>query len=166
MVKKTNSIKKAKDRDIPLIRSLSQRIWPLTYSAIITPAQIEYMMDLMYSEDALRSQMENSHEFIIAYEGKEPVGFASFSLIEPGVYKLHKIYLLPEKQGKGVGSYMINEIISSIRGIGGNSLLLNVNRNNRARDFYEKLGFEIIREEDIDIGNGYYMNDYVMQIKI
>ena len=35
-----------------------------------------------------------------------------------------------------------------------------------AINFYKKNGFQIIREEDVDIGNGYYMNDYVMSKSI
>jgi ribosomal protein S18 acetylase RimI-like enzyme len=43
---------------------------------------------------------------------------------------------------------------------------LNVNRNNKALGFYQKFGFVILREEDIDIGNGYFMNDYIMVCKL
>jgi Acetyltransferases len=86
-------------------------------------------------------------------------------MAEPGIYKLHKIYVLPYNQGKGTGKFVITEIIRAISRKGGKGLQLNVNRNNKAKDFYEKMGFVVIREEDIDIGNGYFMNDYVMEIR-
>jgi ribosomal protein S18 acetylase RimI-like enzyme len=73
---------------------------------------------------------------------------------------------MPQSQGKGTGKFVINEILKAIIIKGGKALQLNVNRNNRAKEFYEKLGFTIIREEDNDIGNGYLMNDYVMEKKI
>jgi ribosomal protein S18 acetylase RimI-like enzyme len=123
------------------------------------------MMSLMYSEEALKKQMKEKHEFIIVSDGLEPVGFASFSLLETGIYKLHKIYVMPQNQGKGTGRFVINEIIKAIIRKGGKGLQLNVNRNNKAKDFYEKLGFTLIKEEDIDIGEGYFMNDYVMEKK-
>lgn len=160
------SIRKASENDIPLIRQLSEKIWPLTYSSILAPEQIEYMMNLMYSESALRRQMQEGHEFMIINDVREPAGFASFSRVEAGIYKLHKIYLLAEKQGKGTGRFVIDEIIRTLQAKGGQSLQLNVNRNNKAKDFYEKLGFRVIRTEDIDIGSGYFMNDYVMEKKI
>lgn len=160
------SLRRAYEKDIPLIRNLSQQVWPQTYSTILSPEQISYMLDMMYSEQSLSKQMKEQHEFIIVNDGSEPVGFASFSLQSPGVYKLHKIYMLPSMQGKGAGRFVINEILKAIHRKGGHALQLNVNRNNKAVDFYKKFGFEIIREEDINIGNGYYMNDYVMEKKI
>lgn len=160
------SLRRAYEKDIPLIRDMSLKVWPQTYSTILTPEQITYMLNMMYSEQSLAKQMKDQHEFIIVDDGNEPVGFASFSLTEPGIYKLHKIYMLPAMQGKGAGKFVIGEIIKAIARKGGRALQLNVNRNNKAKDFYEKLGFTVIREEDIDIGNGYFMNDYIMEKKI
>lgn len=160
------TLRQAMQKDIPLIRELSHRIWPSAYSTILSAEQIDYMLRLMYSEDSLLSQMKEKHEFIIVNDGKTPVGFASFSLSGTGVYKLHKIYVLPEKQGKGTGKFVITEIIKAMVRKGGTALQLNVNRNNKAKEFYEKLGFIVLSEEDIDIGNGYFMNDYVMEKKV
>lgn len=157
------SIRRAMIKDIPLIRELSQKIWPATYGAIISSEQLEYMLELMYSEEALKKQMDEQHEFIIVSDGAEPIGFASFSLVEPAKYKLHKIYILPGSQGKGAGRFVIEQVIKAIIRKGGTALKLNVNRNNKARGFYERLGFIMIGEEDIDIGNGYFMNDYIME---
>jgi RsiW-degrading membrane proteinase PrsW (M82 family)/ribosomal protein S18 acetylase RimI-like enzyme len=159
-------LRRAYKNDIPLIRDLTFKIWPQTYSSILSESQIDYMLDMMYSETALQKQMKENHEFIIVNDGIEPVGFASFSLLEPGVYKLHKIYVMPQNQGKGTGKFVINEILKAIILKGGTALQLNVNRNNKAKDFYDNLGFVVIREEDIDIGSGYFMNDYVMEKKV
>lgn len=160
------TIRRAFEKDIPLIRELSLKVWPQTYSTILSAEQIDYMLEMMYSERSLANQMKEKQEFIIVSDGNEPIGFASYSLVEKGVYQLHKIYILPGLQGKGAGKYVIRELVNAIARKGGKSLQLNVNRNNKARDFYEKLGFAIIREEDIDIGNGYFMNDFVMEIII
>ena len=160
------TLRRAFEKDIPLIRDLSLKVWPQTYSTILSAEQIDYMLEMMYSERALASQMKEKQEFIIVNDGNEPIGFASYSLAEAGIYKLHKIYILPGLQGKGAGKFVIRALVSAIARKGGKSLQLNVNRNNKAKDFYEKLGFGIIREEDIDIGNGYFMNDYVMEIII
>ena len=159
-------LRRAYEKDIPLIRDLSMKIWPQTYSAILSAAQIDYMLKMMYSEVALQQQMKEKHEFIIVTDGTTPIGFASFSMYEPGVYKLHKIYVMPQNQGKGTGKFVINEILKAITRKGGIALQLNVNRNNRAKEFYEKLGFVVLREEDNDIGNGFLMNDYVMEKKV
>lgn len=162
----TMLIRKAYPHDIPLIRDLSDKIWPQTYANILGADQIDYMMNLIYGEASLSEQMQKGHEFVIIYDGVLPIGFASISQLEPQVFKLQKIYVLHTYQGKGTGRFAINELIKLIKQKGGTTLLLNVNRHNIAKSFYEKLGFHVIREEDIDIGGGYYMNDYVMELNL
>jgi ribosomal protein S18 acetylase RimI-like enzyme len=71
--------------------------------------------------------------------------------------------LLPETQGKGFGKFMINEVIKIAKSNNQKGIYLNVNKYNTAKFFYEKLGFVISKEEVIDIGNDYVMDDYVME---
>lgn len=149
--------------DIPLLCTLADQVWPLTYEKILSRPQIIYMMRLIYSEASLRRQMETGHEFIILYNAGIPVGFASYSELEPGLFKLQKLYVLPNQQGRGTGRFLINEVISLVKSRGAVALRLNVNRHNKARSFYEKIGFTVIKEEKIDIGNGFVMDDFVME---
>lgn len=160
------SIRKTTCNDIPLIRDLTFRVWPQTYASILTPGQIDYMLDMMYSEHSLKKQMNDGAQFIIVYDECEPVGFASYQQIEPGVYKLHKIYVLPSQQGKGTGKFMLDQVINEIKNKGATSLQLQVNINNKAKTFYEKLGFTEKELINLDIGSGYFMNDYVMEKKL
>jgi len=120
----------------------------------------------MYSDASLQQQIENGDQFIVAYEEEQPVAFASYGAIknEPGIYKLHKIYILPSQQGKGIGKKLIDYITRAIAPA--TAIKLNVNRNNKAISFYKNAGFKIIDEADIDIGNGYFMNDYIMQLDL
>lgn len=150
--------------DINTIGFLAQQIWPVAYKDIVPPEQLSYMLGLFYNPAALRRQMlEDKHSFLMVEEEDEAIGFASWSqLADPGVYKLHKLYVMPGRQGKGTGRAMLNFIYEDIKG--GRALQLNVNRHNKAREFYEKMGFSVIREEDNDIGNGYFMIDYVMEL--
>ena len=157
------TIRHATDEDITLIRELSLQVWPQTYASILSKEQIDYMLDMMYSEASLHRQLQDNHHFIIVYNAGVPVGFASYSRLQSNLFKLQKIYVLPVHQGRGTGRFIVEQIISDIQEQGAETLLLNVNRNNVARHFYEKLGFEVICEEDIDIGNGFFMNDYIME---
>src|SRR5436190_2132627 len=96
------NIKKAGTESIALIRQLSHAIWPEAYKHILTPAQMEYMLELIYSEEALIHQIEcERHQFIIAYEDNIATGFASYSpkRMEPSICRLHKLYVLPNRQG-------------------------------------------------------------------
>jgi diamine N-acetyltransferase len=163
------SIQKVDATFIPAIRQLALHIWPTTYKEILSAEQLSYMLDLLYSDNALQKQIASGHEFIIVDENKVAIGFASYSSKseeEPFVYRLHKIYIDPDQQGKGIGKILLNYIINDVQSKNATHLELNVNRYNKALHFYQKNGFEIIREEDIDIGNGYFMNDYVMQKKL
>jgi diamine N-acetyltransferase len=160
-------IREARLEDIPLIHQLAHATWPAAYSHILTDDQLQYMLENIYSYPSLEKQMiGHAHDFIILDYNKAPHGFASFSEINPGRYKLHKLYVLPSSQGKGFGKTLLDEVIHSARSSSATSLILNVNRHNKARFFYEKLGFDVIGEEDIDIGQGFFMNDYVMEKKL
>ncbi|MCR6719883.1 MAG: GNAT family N-acetyltransferase [Chitinophagaceae bacterium] len=153
----------ASPKDISLIQYLAQQVWPQTYQQILHPNQIQYMMNMSYSPTALQEQMARGHFFFVVYNQSDPVGFLSVGGVGVGQYRLHKIYVLGTEQGKGTGRLILESIMNYLRNAGGKSLELNVNRNNRARSFYEKMGFVIIREEDINIGEGFFMNDFVMR---
>lgn len=120
---------------------------------------------MMYSVSALQEQFEKGHHFILAAEDEDPVGFASYELNYDGTSKtkIHKIYILPSQQGKGTGKTLIGYIAEEARKNNQQALLLNVNKNNIAQHFYNKLGFDVIDEVVIDIGNGYVMDDFVME---
>lgn len=160
------TIRSATADDIPLIRTLAAQTWPLTYEKILSSGQIKYMMRMIYSEGSLHQQMEAGHQFLIVYNTGIPVGFASFSEIEPTVFKLQKIYLLPNQQGRGTGRFAISQVISLVMQMGATALQLNVNRLNKARGFYEKIGFAVIKEEKINIGQGFFMDDFVMEKRL
>jgi ribosomal protein S18 acetylase RimI-like enzyme len=161
-------LRKAKEDDLQIISDLATKIWPQTYSAYISEEQLDYMLDLMYNRGELLAQLQKGHTFLIAADEGKDVGFAGFSIIdiEKGCYKLHKLYVLPEMHGKGVGKILINEVVNLAISHGGKALQLNVNRANKAKDFYEKAGFRIKETVDVNIGNGFFMNDYVMELPI
>lgn len=157
------NIQKTGEEGIPLIRELTFQVWPQTYAGILSPQQIGYMLEMMYSPGSLQQQMAEGAQFIILYEENTPVGFASYQQLEQAIYKLHKIYVLPSQQGKGSGKYIIEWIEAEIRPLGAQFLQLQVNKYNKARSFYEKLGFTVVKAIVIDIGEGYFMDDYLMQ---
>jgi diamine N-acetyltransferase len=153
--------------DIAYIQYIAHGTWPLVYGPIVGEAQLKYMLDLIYSTSSLEKQMKDGSVFLIAEENHDPIAFAAYFLKSPNVYKLDKLYTLPNQQGKGLGKLLINRVIEAIKPLGATSLLLNVNRyNTKAQNFYRHLGFEIIEEVDIPIGAGFFMNDYVMELKL
>ncbi len=162
------SIRPAEPDDINTIGFLAQQIWPVAYDGIVPPDQLQYMLNLFYSPAALRKQMiEERHQFLLVEQGAEAIGFASWGAMqEPGVFKLHKLYVLPGQQGKGLGRSMLQFIFGVIVPEGATILRLNVNRFNKARQFYERLGFRVVGEEDVAIGDNYFMIDYIMEAAV
>lgn len=158
-------IRTATLEDIPLIQQLTDEIWRPTYQDLMTSEQLEYMIAMMYSAASLTSQMtEKQHEFLLLYDDQRPIGFAAYSTTdEAGIYKLQKIYLHSDYQGKGVGRLLLEGVIERVKAANGTTLELDVKRDNKARFFYEKQGFTILKEKDTNIGNGYWMRDYVMR---
>jgi diamine N-acetyltransferase len=156
--------KKAEIEDIAQIRAIAEKTWFVTYEPILGKEQPKYMFDLIYSEEALAEQMLSEQTFVMQFADNQIVAFASYSLKdeENGIYKLNKLYLNPDLQGGGFGRKLLGEVENQIKNLSGKILDLNVNRYNKARFFYEKVGFEIILEEDIPIGD-YWMNDFVMR---
>lgn len=163
-MEKELQIRPADVEDINTIGWLAQQIWPIAYHDILSKDQLDYMLQLIYSPASLKQQMEKNQIFILAELDEEPVGFASYSAITTdGVFKLHKLYVLPDLHGKGLGQALMDFVTSEVLSLGAITLRLNMNRHNKAKHFYERNGFTIVGEDDVDIGNNYYMNDYIME---
>jgi GNAT superfamily N-acetyltransferase len=159
---------RAGEEDYDTILSMAKIVWPHTYSKILSAEQLDFMFDMMYSKEAYKEQLLiKNHHFLIAKEGSNPVGFASYEVnYRTETAKIHKLYVLPQTQGSGVGKVLISKIESIAKKYGNNLITLNVNRYNPSVNFYLKSGFTKAGQEDISIGNGYLMEDYIMQKKL
>lgn len=162
-------IRNASLEDIQVIRAMAAAVFPSTYKNILSSDQIDYMMEWMYSEESLRRQMtEENHCYYIAYKEGLPVGYLSIQPDGEDVFHLQKLYLLPALQGMHLGEQCFQYAIAAIKKLHPTPcrMLLNVNRCNKALAFYQKMGMVIDSEGDFPIGNGYYMNDYIMRMDI
>ena len=163
------SICEASTEDIGIIQKIAHQTWPAVYSEIITPTQIKYMLDLFYSETALFENMtKNGHDFLLLKVEDEAIGFAAFehNYRNQNVTRLHKLYLLPKFQGKGQGKLLVEAVVEKAKENLSLNISLNVNKFNPAIDFYKKLGFEIVGEEKLPIGNDFFMDDYKMALQL
>lgn len=158
-------IREAKTEDIAAIISLAEATWWHTYLPIIDKEQVDYMFGQIYTPEALDRQMRFwQHTFLLIEEDGKAIAYASFSPRpeQDEVVKLHKLYLLPELHGKGLGKQLVKEVEARVLAGGRKILELNVNRDNKALFFYQAIGFKIVKEEDIPIGP-YWMNDYLLR---
>lgn len=165
------NIIQADSSHIPDIQKIAIKSWEVTYSDILSQEQFDYMIEMMYSYDALNKQMaEQKHHFLLIRDQASSgyCGFVSYELNykNQAKTKIHKLYLLPECKGKGMGRMLIEKVILLARSAENSHVSLNMNRNNKSLGFYKQMGFEIVGEEDINIGNGYLMEDYIFEKKI
>lgn len=168
------TIRRATIEDIPLIQKMANVVFRKTYADILSPEQMEYMMDWMYSTSSLQGEINGEgNDFYIAYSAAVPVAYISFG--QDGstddvvkLFHLHKLYVLPEYQHSGLGSRLfefVKELLSehySERC----RIELNVNRSNPAVGFYEHIGLVRTRQGDFPIGKGFYMNDFIYTLDI
>ncbi|WP_310554492.1 GNAT family N-acetyltransferase [Flavobacterium sp.] len=149
-----------------IIQDLAYRIWPSTYGAILSKVQLDYMLNMFYDIHFLEIQMlQKNQTFLLIEENQEYLGFCAYELNHENSEntKLHKLYVLPKTQGKGVGKLLLQEVEKIALQNNNNTVLLNVNRFNKAQEFYKYLGYQTIETVNIEIGNGYLMEDYVMK---
>lgn len=157
--------------DIPVIQDLAEQTWWPTYGPIQPREKIEFLLKMFYSKDALSAAMDDgTQEFILALDDDQAVGFASYGerADVQGIFKLHKLYVLPATHGKGTGAGLVDEVKQRVRrrtpSGSGCVIDLNVYRGNPARGFYEKLGFRIIAEVNEPVGK-FFFEDYLMRME-
>jgi GNAT superfamily N-acetyltransferase len=156
---------KATSADIPLIHSMAEKIWWAHYPSVITNDQIEYMLQMMYSEKAITLQMEQKQNYTLIYADGEAVGYYAVTEKSPHKFFLNKFYIDTIKHRIGIGAAAFDHIKSNdCKGF--EEITLQVNRRNiKAVNFYFKHGFVIDYVDDFDIGNGYTMDDFFMKLK-
>jgi diamine N-acetyltransferase len=163
-------LKLAAPEDWPAIRTIACKTWPHTFCAVMPKEQIDYMLELIYNEQSLKEQMvKKKHQFLLVLKNDDPVGFASYELNYRNASQLmvHKIYLLPQSQGLGIGTKVFDYLTGIAKTNNQKLLRLKVfYKNNKAEAFYKKYGFANAGTESTDIGNGYIILDNVMEKQV
>jgi len=150
---------------LAVVRDIAAVIWPETFRAILPPEQIPYMMRMMYAPEVMEKELAAGFRFDALYLDEVPAGYVSYSKYElPGVAKLHKVYLLSKFHGQGWGTLMLKHACRRCRELGFDRVRLNVNKHNaRAIAAYERNGFSRVEAVKIDIGGGFFMDDFIME---
>ncbi len=160
------NIRTATPADADHIMKIAHQTYWATYRDILSTEQITYMLGAIYVSDTVGEQIADNTQtyLILEEEDGQPVAFAAYAprTDDASIYKLHKLYCLPQTQGKGYGQALIKAVEQATLDAGSHTLDLNVNRHNKAKNFYEKMGFSIVYDEDVPIGP-YFMNDHVMR---
>lgn len=160
------TIREAVAEDIVTIRQIAEQTWPETYGGIISEEQISYMLEMMYSNLSLQQQMQSGHRFYLAELRNKAIGFASVSDEGNGIFKLNKLYVLPSIQKTGAGKALLQEVMAYAKSKDAVQLILQVNKQNGAKQFYEKHGLKVLEEKVLELEHGFVMDDYIMGIHL
>ena len=149
--------------ELTTIAILAQEIWPGVYSGIFRPGQFEYMMKMMYAPEVMHRDRDHGVHFILLTDGEMAIGFSAYGPVRGRDCELHKLYLTPRYQHRGLGARLITHASDWARKEGAERLFLHVNKNNApAIRAYLRNGFKAVDSVTTDIGGGYVMDDYIM----
>lgn len=158
---------KTTEKDIPLIQDLAKRSWENAYAEILSQEQMHYMLTTMYSEAQLSEHLQNPnyHYYLVFDEVLNSFdGFLGYeNHYEENTTKLHRIYLVPESKGKGLGKKTLGFLNEKVKESGDLRIILNVNKHNSAQQFYISQGYKVYDDGVFDIGNGFVMDDFLME---
>lgn len=159
------SIRYARREDLPALADLARKIWWAVYPDIISSGQIEYMLDRGYDLAVLEAELDSGIHFPLLWQGETLIGLASYGPVGDGKEaKLHKIYLDPSRHGQGLGRQLLVWIENEAATRHFNAIILQVNKKNaQAIAAYRRSGYRVRDEIVVDIGNGYVMDDYLME---
>jgi len=150
-------------KQIEIVCQLAADIWMEHYEPIIGQEQVHYMIEKFQSPEPVQNQINNGYQYFFLRLKDENAGYMAFNQ-EDGKMFLSKMYVAKpyRKQGIAGAAFAFAEGECRINGLG--SIWLTVNKHNsHSIAAYERLGFVTIREQVADIGNGYVMDDFVME---
>lgn len=150
--------------DVDAVSALARSVWQATYTTLISQAQIDSMLADRYSAARILSQLgDPTHAWWVARRGLTLVGFAH-GVLDGAACKLDKLYVHPDRQRQGIGAALLEATRHWARQHQAHRLWLQVNRGNaQAIAAYRKYGFCIVESRVFEIGNGFVMDDHVME---
>ena len=151
------------EADVRRLAKVARIVWREANVAFCTPEQVEYMIERYQSFEAISGQLMHGYRYFLIEEGDVIMGYFG---VQPQGERLFlsKFYILKEYRGRKLFSLGLQYMIELCKESGLESIYLTVNRNNtHAYEVYLTKGFKVIAEEDNPIGEGFEMNDYIME---
>lgn len=150
-----------KAQNIKELANFASDIWHEYWPILLSDKQIDYMVENFQSENAIKNQIANeNYTYYYIIKNNEKAGYFGLSDKE-GYLFLSKIYISKEFRHKGLGTKAFEKIKKIA---GGRKIRLTVNKQNiNSINAYKKWGFQTIDSVVTDIGNGFVMDDYIME---
>ena len=156
-------LEKAVSSDSEIIEALAKEIWEQHYIPIIGKAQVDYMLENFQSQNAIEQDISGGLTYYTAYYDDNPCGYFAIQAKHNGIF-LSKLYVKQSFRKKGIAKAMLEQIDADAKEANVHFIFLTCNKLNQAAlNAYQRLGFAIIGEQVSDIGNGFVMDDYVLE---
>ncbi len=152
--------------EAPVVASLAQEIWQEYFTPIIGAEQVAYMLDKFQSASAIQEQLDNGFHYYLAYIAGAPVAYVAFKAEGDAVF-VSKLYVKADWRKQGVGKQLFSFVRAFAKFNGKEKIYLTVNKHNQlAIDAYTAMGFESAAAVVADIGGGFVMDDYRMELML
>ena len=158
-------ITELKPENAKRLAELAKPIWEEHYTPIIGAKQVEYMLNKFQSEAAVKQQIESGYEYWFVFFDKKPAGYFAIEKRATRLF-ISKFYLALAFRGRDIARTMLNQCKKLALNKNCPHLSLTVNKDNPAYGIYHKLGFTTLDAVKVDIGSGYFMDDYCMELKL
>ena len=146
--------------------AFAQDVFVDYYDSLIGSDQAHYMADLFLSVKAISDLIDEGAVFRLVTEDERIIGFCEYKKESEKVF-LSKLYAAKGCRGKGIGRLMFDDVLSYAKENGMDKIYLTVNKGNTpSYDIYLHLGFKVIDSVVNDIGQGYVMDDFIMEYTI
>jgi ribosomal protein S18 acetylase RimI-like enzyme len=156
--------RQARIEDIAEIHALARCIWDEAYGEILSKGQIDYMLQMMYSEKVITKELQSGIKWDLIVVNGKLCGYLSYALAEDNSVKLSKIYIEKDFRRTSIAADSLSRVKQYAARNGKDYVFLTVNKNNKiAIRAYEKNGFAITASVITDIGQGFVMDDYIMK---
>jgi len=156
----------SKGTDLDAIASMATTIWQEHYTPIIGEQQVAYMLDKFQSVPAMREQIKQGYRYFLIKKKQQNVGYLSFEIRGADLF-LSKIYLLKAWRGLGLGKQTMKFVEEQARLEHCRTVSLTVNKYNKnAIKAYESAHFVNKGALVQDIGQGFVMDDFLMELEV
>lgn len=154
------------EKETETIACLATCIWTEYYTAILGKSQVSYMLEHFQSKEVIWSSIQHGTVYWLLKKDDVLAGYVSYECKEKSLF-LSKLYLKKQMRGKRMGRTIVHKMINIAQENNLTSITLTVNKHNTSSlAAYKKLGFKKIREQITDIGQGYVMDDDVLELRV
>lgn len=147
------------------LAALAKIIWEEHFTPIIGEKQVAYMLDKFQSEHAMRQQMDSDgYEYYFFLWDGDKAGYTGVRKDGDSLF-LSKLYVKKEYRGRKISRAAIEFLLDYCHQENLKKIWLTCNKyNSNTLAVYKALGFTVARAQVTDIGEGYVMDDYVLEL--